>query len=75
MFGFRDKNEIANDIKELNEICNEWIENKRMLSACIIQLNIEKITKCKCREKETDIAKLIHCKECKGTGYVIKLKQ
>lgn len=75
MFEFRTKEDTANEIKNMYEICEEWKYFRRMLNVCIKQFNIREIVECdKCKNEE-NIMKKMHCRKCKGTGYVAILEE
>lgn len=65
MFDLRDKDDVAKDIKILNDICVEWEVYHKMVSACILQHNLT-IKEC----KHKDIYEKIKCERCTGTGYI-----
>ena len=74
MFGFdsvlRDEYDTIKEIKTLAKICDEWDNYKRILPAIITQCNIKDVQICT-EHKPTELNKIMSCKKCKGTGYVI----
>lgn len=79
MFGFdlKDEDDMINDIKILNDICQNYKEVKDQLKTLMILTNIEEMIKCDCRDYKNgmSIQERMRCPKCKGIGYILKYKE
>jgi len=79
MFGFdlKDEDDMINDIKILNDICQNYKEVKDQLKTLMILTNIEEMIKCECRDYKNgmSIQERMRCPKCKGIGYILKYKE
>lgn len=79
MFGFdlKDEDDMINDIKILNNICQNYKEVKDQLKTLMILTNIEEMIKCECRDYKNNmsIQDRMNCPKCKGIGYILKYKE
>lgn len=79
MFGFdlKDEDDMINDIKILNDICQNYKEVKDQLKTLMILTNIEEMIKCECRDYKNGMSfqERMKCPKCKGIGYILKYKE
>lgn len=79
MFGFdlKDEDDMINDIKILNDICQNYKEVKDQLKTLMILTNIEEMIKCECRDYKNNMSfqERMNCPKCKGIGYILKYKE
>ena len=79
MFGFdlKDEDDMINDIKILNDICQNYKEVKDQLKTLMILTNIEEMIKCECRDYKNGMSfqERMKCPKSKGIGYILKYKE
>lgn len=69
----RSELDVAEDIKRLNNICEEWKLNKKMILACEKQLNVKFYYCPECKDKE--LSDKFKCKKCGGIGIIAEINK